>query len=61
MTRHDLSCLALALGAVVLLGLGLSQGIKAANVKVEARCIAQGGQVIVTPGKVSQCLLPAAH
>ena len=51
MTRHDLSCLALALGTAVILGLGLLQGIKAANVKVEARCIAQGGQVIVTPGK----------
>ena len=61
MTRHDLACLALALGAVVLLGLGLAQGIKGANVKVEARCSAQGGQVIVTPGQVSRCLLPIAR
>lgn len=61
MTRHDLSCLALALGTAVILGLGLLHGIKAANVKVEARCIAQGGQVIVTPGKLSQCLLPIAR
>jgi hypothetical protein len=61
MTRHDLACLSLALGAAVILGLGLAQGIKAANVKVEARCSAQGGQVIVTPWQVSRCLLPAAR
>ena len=48
-------------GVMVLVALGLSLAIKATNVKVGARCIAQGGQVLVTPGEVSRCLLPTAR
>ena len=31
------------------------------NPRIESRCIAQGGQVIVAPGELSRCLLPAAR
>ena len=43
---------------IMLVAFGLALAIKATNVKIEARCIAQGGQVLVTPGEVSRCLLP---
>jgi hypothetical protein len=51
----------IAAGLVVLVTFVLVVATKAVNVKVESRCIAQGGQVIVTPGEVSRCLLPAAR
>ena len=28
------------------------------NPQIEAKCIAQGGQVLSTPGKISSCLYP---
>jgi hypothetical protein len=28
------------------------------NTGIEAQCIAKGGQVLVTPGKISSCLYP---
>ena len=59
--RHEVATTALALGLIVLVALGLAQWIKSTNVKIEARCTAQGGQSIVTPGEVSRCLLPAAR
>lgn len=61
MVRHELATTALVFGLIVLMALGLAQVIKSANVKMEARCAAQGGQVIVTPGEVSRCLLPASR
>ena len=29
------------------------------NPQIEAKCIANGGQVLVTPGRMSSCLYPA--
>lgn len=51
----------IAAGLVVMVTLGLVVATTAVNVKVESRCTARGGQVIVTPGQVSKCLLPAAR
>jgi acyl-coenzyme A thioesterase PaaI-like protein len=43
---------------IIGLAIGYLTMLNRANVKIEARCLAQGGQVIVTPGEVSRCLLP---
>jgi hypothetical protein len=59
MTRfEEFANYALFAGVMMLVAFGLALAIKATNVKIEARCIAQGGQVLVTPGEVSRCLLP---
>ena len=59
MTRfEEFANYALFAGVIMLVIFGLSFAIRATNVKIEARCIAQGGQVLVTPGEVSRCLLP---
>jgi uncharacterized membrane protein len=29
------------------------------NPQIEAKCIAKGGQVLVTPGRISSCLYPS--
>jgi len=34
-------------------------GLKTINPKIEAQCIAKGGQVFTTPGKFSSCLYSA--
>ena len=57
----DFAMYALTAGVLVLTALGLAILIKGANVKVEAKCQAAGGQVLATPGQVSKCLLPAAR
>ena len=46
---------------IILLAIGYCTLLNSANVKVETRCTAQGGQVLVTPGEVSRCLLPTAR
>ena len=46
-------------GVIMLLVVGLAALTNRVNVKIESRCIAQGGQVFVTPGEVSRCLQPA--
>ena len=62
MTRFEaFAHYALFAGVMMLVTAGLVLLINATNVKVEAKCVAQGGQVIVTPGEVSRCLLPAAR
>jgi hypothetical protein len=49
----------LALGAGIIL-IALAAGLLAlTNPKVEAKCQAAGGQVLVSPGHVSSCLYPA--
>ena len=65
MNRYDLedtlktaSVYALTFGIIVLLAIGLGTLINHGNVKIEARCLEQGGQVLRTPGEVSRCLLP---
>ena len=52
---------ALVAGMIMLMAVGIATLTNRANVKIEARCIAQGGQVLVTPGEVSRCLLPTAR
>ena len=52
---------ALVAGVIMLVAVGIATLINGANVKIEARCIEQGGQVLVTPGEVSRCLLPTAR
>jgi hypothetical protein len=52
---------ALVFGICCLLAIGIANLTNRANVKIEARCIAQGGQVLVTPGEVSRCLLPTVR
>jgi hypothetical protein len=62
MTRlESFASYALFAGVIMLVTFGLAMAIKATNVKVETRCISQGGQVLVTPGEVSRCLLPTAR
>jgi len=59
MTRFDeFAHYALFAGVIMLVAVGIAILTNHANVKIEARCIAQGGQVLVTPGEVSRCLLP---
>ena len=49
---------ALTFGVIILAAVGLMLMINRANVKIESRCLEQGGQVLQTPGEVSRCLLP---
>lgn len=46
---------------IIALAIGYLTLLNRANVKIEARCTAQGGQALVTPGQPTQCLLPAAR
>jgi hypothetical protein len=46
-------------GAIILLAIGYNIALTNTNTKIEAKCQAVGGQVIVTPGEVTQCLRPA--
>jgi hypothetical protein len=57
----DFAVYALTAGVLVLTALGLAILINHGNVKIEARCLEQGGQVLRTPGEVSRCLLPPAR
>jgi len=52
---------ALVAGIIMLMAVGVATLTNRANVKIEARCIEQGGQVLVTPGEVSRCLLPTGR
>ena len=47
--------------AIILLAVGYWTLLNRANDRIESRCTAQGGQVLVTPGEVSRCLLPTAR
>lgn len=46
-------------GAVILLAIVYNIVLTNVNAKIEAKCQAVGGQAIVTPGEVTQCLRPA--
>jgi hypothetical protein len=41
---------------LLLIGVGL---LSLTNPKIEAKCVAKGGQVLARPGNVSSCLYPA--
>jgi hypothetical protein len=57
----DFAVYALTFGVIVLAALGLAILINSSNVDIEAKCQAAGGQVLRTPGEVSQCLLPTTR
>lgn len=57
---HSAAIYALFAGIIVLMAVGLGTLNNHANVKIEARCQQQGGQVLRTPGELSRCILPAA-
>jgi hypothetical protein len=44
---------------IILLAIGYLTLLNRANARIEANCTAQGGQALVTPGRPTQCLLPA--
>lgn len=59
MTRLEtLASYTLFFGVILLVTAGLITLINHGNVRIEARCLEQGGQVLRTPGEVSRCLLP---
>ena len=60
-TLQEIAVYALTLGVLTLITLGVMILINGANVKVEAKCQAAGGQVLSTPGHISKCLLPATR
>lgn len=41
---------------LLLIGVGL---LSLTNPRIEAKCVAKGGQVLARPGNVSSCLYPA--
>jgi len=58
---QTLKATAIALLVITLATAGYVTLLRNGNARIEARCTAQGGQVLVTPGQVSKCLLPAAR
>jgi len=48
-------------GVIILLAIGFNAVLTNVNTKIEANCQSAGGQVIVTPGEVTQCLRPAIN
>ena len=58
---QTLKATVIALLVISLATAGYAALLHNGNSRIEARCADRGGQVLVTPGKVSQCLLPAAR
>ena len=56
---QEVAIYGLVLGISILLCFGLVLAINHANIKVEAKCTASGGQVFTRPGRISSCLHPA--
>jgi hypothetical protein len=50
---------ALTFGFIILIALGALPLLERGNARIEAKCAAQGGQVITAPGEISRCLRPA--
>jgi hypothetical protein len=57
---QTLKATAIATLLIILATAGYVTLLRNGNARIEARCAAQGGQVLVTPGQVSRCLRPAA-
>ena len=57
---QNLKATAIATLLIILATAGYAALLNTGNAHIEARCAAQGGQVLVTPGQVSRCLRPAA-
>jgi len=58
---QTLKATAIALLVITLATAGYVALLRNGNARIEAKCQASGGQVLVTPGQVSKCLLPAAR
>jgi len=58
-TLQEIAVYALTFGVLTLAALGLAILINSANVNIDSKCQAAGGQVLKTPGEISKCLLPA--
>jgi hypothetical protein len=58
---QTLKATAIATLVIILTIAGYVALLNRANDRIETRCSAQGGQVLVTPGEVSRCLLPPAR
>ena len=58
---QTLKATAIALLVITLATAGYATLLRHGNSRIEAKCITRGGQLIVAPGQVSRCLLPAAH
>ena len=56
---QTLKATAIALLVITLATVGYALLLNSANAKIEARCAANGGQVLVMLGEVSKCLQPA--
>lgn len=55
---QTLKATAIALLVITLATAGYVALLRNGNARIEAKCQASGGQVLVTPGQVSRCLLP---
>lgn len=58
---QTLKATAIALLIITLATAGYAALLTRANARIEAKCAAQGGQALVTPGQPTRCLLPAAR
>ena len=58
---QTLKATAIAILVIALATAGYAALLTNANAKIESRCTARGGQVLVTPGEVARCLLPTAR
>jgi len=58
---QTLKATAIALLIITLATAGYVALLHNANARTEAKCQAAGGQVLMTPGDFSKCLLPAAR
>lgn len=58
---QTLKATAIALLIITLATVGYAALLHNGNARIEAKCAGRGGQVLVTPGQVSRCLLPIAR
>ena len=58
---QTLKATAIALLVITLATAGYAALLHNGNARIEAKCAGRGGLVVVTPGKVSRCLLPIAR
>jgi hypothetical protein len=55
---QTLKATAIAILVIALATASYAALLNTGNARIEARCTARGGQVLVTPGEVARCLLP---
>ena len=54
----DFAVYSLTFGIILLIAVGILQMTNRVNLKIEAKCMSESGQVLRTPGELSKCLLP---